>query len=253
MAAHKSALRLYVTSDLASDTGVVLDKGQAHYAGNVMRRQAGDPVILFNGRDGEWLCDFQEIRKQHALVHVRELLRPQKQEPDIILLFAPLKKIQTSLVIQKATELGAVRLCPVQTVRTNADRIREDKMYLQAIEAAEQCERLSVPEISDISRLEKALDELDADRPLVFCDERFAGGGNLQVLETLKSAGKWSLLVGPEGGFSEEEKTMIRARDNTHAISLGPRILRAETAVIAGLSLLQATVGDWSGDNVTSE
>ncbi len=110
-----------------------------------------------------------------------------------------------------------------------------------------------MPEIDDICRLEKALDHLDADRSLVFCDERFSGGGNLQVLETLKASGKWALLVGPEGGFSKEEKEMITARENTYAISLGPRILRAETAVIAGLSLLQAIVGDWQGDNVTPE
>lgn len=245
MAPKQSSLRLYTKARLSADAGVVLDKAQVHYIGNVMRRQVSDPVILFNGQDGEWLGELQEVRKNGALVHIKERLRPQTAEPDIHLYFAPLKKIQTALVIQKATELGVSKIFPVQTARTSAEKIRPDKMELQAIEAAEQCERLTLPEIAGLAKLETVLAKKEEGRPLVFCDERAAGIGNLSTLQALSEAGRWSVLVGPEGGFSETEKNMILAYGSAHAISLGPRILRAETAVIASLSLLQAVVGDW--------
>ena len=239
------SVRLFVTSNLDKDLGVVLDKDQSHYIATVMRRAAGDKVALFNGRDGEWLGVFQEIHKNHCLVHVTEQMRPQMIEPDIELLFAPVKKIQTNLIVQKATELGVASLQPVQTQRTNADRLRGDKLAMQALEAAEQCERLNVPVVHGLVKLEQALAALAPDRTLIFCNERLTGNSARVMLPALENTGKWAVLTGPEGGFTTEEIELISQRNNTYAISLGPRILRAETAVIASLALLQAFHGDW--------
>jgi len=239
------SLRLYVPSDLGKDLGVVLDKNQSHYVATVMRRAVGEKIALFNGRDGEWLGDLQEVHKNHCLVHVTEQLRPYTEEPDIELLFAPIKKVQTALIIQKATELGVASLQPVQTMRTNAERLREDKMALQAMEAAEQCERLNLPIIHGLIKLERALNALEPERTLIFCNERLTGNSAVNVLPQIKPSDKWAIVTGPEGGFADDEIEMISARPNTHAISLGPRILRAETAVIASLALLQAFHGDW--------
>lgn len=240
------SLRLYVPSDLGTDLGVVLDKNQSHYVATVMRCREGDNVALFNGRDGEWLGQLQEVHKNHCLVHVTEQLRSQIEEPDIELLFAPVKKIQTGLIIQKATELGVASLQPVQTQRTNTERLREDKMALQALEAAEQCERLNLPTVHGLIKLEQALTALEPERTMVFCNERLTGNSAKEVFSQLAPSKKWAIVTGPEGGFTDEEIDLISARPNTHAISLGPRILRAETAVIACLSLLQAFHGDWN-------
>lgn len=240
------SLRLYVPSDLGNDLGVVLDKNQSHYVATVMRRVEGDKVALFNGRDGEWLGHLQEVHKNHCLIHVTEQLRPQIKEPDIELLFSPVKKIQTGLIVQKATELGVASLQPVQTHRTNSERLREDKMALQALEAAEQCERLNLPTVHGLIKLEPALAALEPERTLIFCNERLTGQSAKDVLTKLAPAEKWAVVTGPEGGFTDEEIDLISARPNTLAISLGPRILRAETAVFASLSLLQAFQGDWN-------
>ena len=241
----KYSVRLFVTSDLDKDLGVVLDKAQSHYVATVMRRATGDKVALFNGRHGEWLGVIQEAHKNHCLIHVTEQLRPQIPEPDIELLFAPVKKIQTGLIVQKATELGVASLQPVQTLRTNAERLREDKMALQALEAAEQCERLNVPVVHGLVKLDQAMNAMEPERALIFCNERLTGRSAGKVIPELPSVKKWAIVTGPEGGFSDEEIEMISSRPNTHAISLGPRILRAETAIIASLSLLQAFHGDW--------
>ncbi|MZR29239.1 16S rRNA (uracil(1498)-N(3))-methyltransferase [Sneathiella litorea] len=240
------SLRLYVPSDLDKDLGVVLDKNQSHYVATVMRSAEGDIVALFNGRDGEWLGRLQEVHKNHCLVHITAQLRPQKEEPDIELLFAPVKRIQNGLIVQKATELGVASLQPVQTQRTNAERLREDKMALQVLEAAEQCERLNLPIVHGLIKLEQALAAMDPERCLIFCNERLTSRSAKEVLPDLPAVGKWAIVTGPEGGFTDEEIEMISARPNTHAISLGPRILRAETAIITSLSLLQAFHGDWT-------
>lgn len=240
------SFRLFVPSNLGKNLGVVLDKTQSHYVATVMRRSAGDRIALFNGRDGEWLGELQDVHKNHCLVHVTEQLRPQLREPDIELLFAPVKKVQTALIVQKATELGVASLQPVQTQRTNAERVREDKMELQALEAAEQCERLNLPVVHGLVRLEQALAALEPERTLVFCNERLTGKSAGTVLPNLALSEKWAVVTGPEGGFTDDEIELISARPNTYAISLGPRILRAETAVIASLSLLQAFQGDWT-------
>ncbi|MBL4908213.1 MAG: 16S rRNA (uracil(1498)-N(3))-methyltransferase [Sneathiella sp.] len=245
MAQKQYSVRLFIDADLINDSGVVLDRAQAHYVSTVMRKQVGETLVLFNGRDGEWLGHLQEIKKNHALVHITELLRPQVEEADIQLFFAPVKKIQTSLIIQKATELGVKEIIPVQTIRTNADRMKAEKLQLQAIEAAEQSERLTVPIIQEIQKLDQVLKNLEDDRALVFCHERYDGKDAVSVLGSVKGITKWAVLVGPEGGFTDEERKRIMSCDQAHTLSLGPRILRAETAVIAALTLLQALQGDW--------
>lgn len=245
MTAHKSALRLFVTSDLSPDAGVVLERAQAHYIGNVMRRAAGDPIHLFNGRDGEWAGELQEVKKNAALVHVKELRREQKKEPDLQLFFSPLKKIQTALVIQKATELGVSDICPILTSRTNAEKIRQDKMELQAIEAAEQCERLTIPNIHNPEKLDQFLAELEADRSLIFCSERSSEGNPIKAMQGIVNQKKVAILIGPEGGFSNDEADKITSLDNCVSVTLGPRILRAETAVISAITLVQSVFGDW--------
>ncbi len=245
MSQKQHSVRLYLDVDLSKDTGVVLDKSQAHYVGTVMRHQTGDTIVLFNGRDGEWLGEIQEIKKNHALVHPTKQLRMQDEGPDIQLLFAPVKKIQNAIIVQKATELGVNEIIPVQTIRTNADRLRTDKAQLQVIEAAEQCERLTIPVIQEPMKLDKALDALDADRSLIFCHERFDGKDAVTLLNSVRGAKKIAILVGPEGGFTDEERKRIMSCDQAHTLSLGPRILRAETAVIAAISLVQAICGDW--------
>ncbi|WP_169567768.1 16S rRNA (uracil(1498)-N(3))-methyltransferase [Sneathiella limimaris] len=246
MAQKQFQVRLFVDADLGVDVGIALDQAQAHYVGTVMRKSVGDELLLFNGRDGEWLGEIQDIRKKQVLVHIKEQIRSQSAGPDIRLYFAPVKKIQTNLILQKATELGVSELVPVQTTRTNADRLREDKMLAQVIEAAEQCERLTVPTIRPLVKLDKALQEMEADRPLIFCHERFDGKDPISGLATIKGAGRYAVLIGPEGGFTDEEREKIMSCDGAHTLSLGPRILRAETAVAASLTLLQAVCGDWT-------
>jgi 16S rRNA (uracil1498-N3)-methyltransferase len=245
MSQKQHSVRLFLNADLSANTGVILDKAQSHYVVNVMRREVGDTLALFNGRDGEWLGEVQDARKNGCLVHVKECLRPQLSVPNIELAFAPVKKIQTALIIQKATELGAASLIPVQTVRTNADRLREDKIILQAIEAAEQSERLDLPEIKPLTRLTDYLKGLEPDRVLIFCQERAGPGDLLADLAKLKNHQKWAVLIGPEGGFTDEERTLIVGHETTTVLSLGPRILRAETAVISAMTLVQASIGDW--------
>ncbi|WP_025898134.1 16S rRNA (uracil(1498)-N(3))-methyltransferase [Sneathiella glossodoripedis] len=245
MAQKEYSVRLYVDAGLSQDQGVVLEKAQSHYIGTVMRRKPGDKVLLFNGRDGEWLGEIQEIKKNHSLIRPVERTRIQKNGADIELWFAPVKKTQTALIIQKATELGVSCLVPVQTMRTQADRLREDKMYLQAVEAAEQCERLSVPKIKELTKLDKVLASREADRELIFCHERRDLSDPVEVLEGVAPSNKVAILVGPEGGFTEEEREKIASCDGTHILGMGPRILRAETAVVSALTLFQALCGDW--------
>lgn len=245
MSSGKPPIRLYISSDLKSGQGVILDKSQAHYVGNVMRRQVGDPVILFNGRDGEWSGEFQEIKRNVALIHIKEQQREQKEGPDLRLYFSPLKKIQTALVIQKATELGVSEIFPVLTSRTNAEKVRQDKMELQAIEAAEQCERLTIPVIHKPLKLEQLIERVEAERTLILCSERSSEGNPIKTLQLVMNKEKVAILVGPEGGFSNEEADKIVSLENCVSITLGPRILRAETAAISAITLVQSVLGDW--------
>lgn len=237
-------IRLFVPNDLAADTGIVLGRDQSHYLANVMRLKEGETVALFNGRDGEWSATLQKVAKAGVAIHVHAQARPQVPEPDLWLLAAPIKKDRVDLVAEKATELGISRLWPVFTRRTVMSRVNTERLAANMIEAAEQCERLSVPEMTEPAALDKVLSGWDAGRPLLFLDESGSGQPIAHALAGM-NPGKLALLVGPEGGFDEAERAMLARLSFTVPVGLGPRILRAETAAIAALSVVQALVGDW--------
>jgi 16S rRNA (uracil1498-N3)-methyltransferase len=226
---------LFVQGGLAAGAAVPGDEGQAHYLANVMRRSVGDAVILFNGRDGEWAARIGALSRKAVVFELGEMLRPQAAEPDCWLCFALLKRTKTDLVVEKATELGVSRILPVVTARTQADHVNLDRLRAIAIEAAEQCERLAVPEIMAPMALPALLAEWPAARNLFVADER-------RDAPTLRfSSEPAALLVGPEGGFTDAEVAAIGANPKFSRVSLGARILRAETAAIAGLALLLAS------------
>ena len=236
-------IRLFVADDLGEGQSLVLNKDQSHYLVTVMRRKTGDQVRLFNGRDGEWRAVLTEAHKKSCIFNLKEQLRPQETEPDLWLLFAPIKKTPIDYVAQKATELGVSALMPVLTRYTAATRVNEKRLAANAREAAEQCERLKLPEIHELQKINAVLSEWPADRILIFCDE---GGGCQPILTALQEAepsGKWAVLIGPEGGFAPEERKKIRALPQTLPVSLGGRLLRADTAAIAALSVWNAVLG----------
>ena len=237
-------IRLHVTAPLAADAGVVLSREQAHYLGNVMRQGVGDRVALFNGDDGEWAAEIASINKREALLACRELIRPQTNPSDLWLCFAPIKKARTDFIAEKACEMGCTRLVPVFTRHTNSERVRTDRIAAHAIEAAEQCGLLSVPEVAEPVHLDRLLDNWPVERQLMFCDES-GSAAPAKVVLTEAAPGPWAVLTGPEGGFSAEEAERLRAMPQAHAVSLGPRILRADTAAVAALAVWQATLGDW--------
>jgi 16S rRNA (uracil1498-N3)-methyltransferase len=231
------SIRLHVEAPLREGAEIAATPGQAHYLAAVMRRGVGDALRLFNGIDGEFAARIATLKRDRANFAVEALLRPQAPEPDIWLAFAPLKRDATDLVVQKATELGAAALLPVFTARTNTARLNEARLAAIAIEAAEQCERLTVPRLRPPVRLPELLASWPADRPLYACLER-AGAMPLHP-----ATGPAALLIGPEGGFAPGEVDLLAKYGFVRPVSLGPRILRAETAAIAGLALLQAPGG----------
>ena len=225
--------RLYCQDDLSEGAEIILQAQSTHYLANVLRLKTGDRVRLFNGRDGEWETAIVQITKKNLTLEVVRQLRVQAREPGPVLMFAPIKKARMDFLVEKAVELGASVLFPVITRHTQQGKLNIDRLHAQVIEAAEQCERLTLPEIREPQPLSDALSY--ATDTLFLADER--GGG--QSLVNLDVAGKSvALLVGPEGGFSVDERSRILALDQVVAIDLGPRILRAETAVLAGLALL---------------
>lgn len=241
-------VRLYVDHPLGQGQTIPLERPQAHYLFGVMRLEAGAELLLFNGRDGEWRCEVAQAGKRGGLLVCREQTSPQAAPPDLWLVFAPVKKARTDFIVEKAVEMGVRRLVPVQSDFTNSERIRADKQRAHAIEAAEQCGATFVPEVADIQKLSRLLDHWPTERRLLFCDEARAGGSSaLASLLALQEAGRgpWAILIGPEGGFSEAERARLHSFDFTHPVALGPRILRAETAAVAALTLWQATLGDW--------
>lgn len=238
-------IRLFVANDLSADTLIGLDKDQSHYLANVMRVKAGEDVALFNGRDGEWLGRLDKVAKAGVTIQVQTQTRPQTPEPDLWLLAAPIKKDRIDLVAEKATELGISALWPVFTHRTVMSRVNTDRLAANMVEAAEQCERLSVPEMRAPVDLVKALSGWDATRPLVFLDESGGGAPINQALSGLQP-GPLAVLTGPEGGFDDAERALLARLPFAVPVSLGPRILRAETAAIAALSVVQALLGDWN-------
>jgi len=237
-------VRLFVTAALADGARVVPDDGQAHYLLHVMRAKAGDRVSLFNGRDGEWLAQIAEVSKRSCALQCEKQTRAQSGTPDIWLCFAPIKKTPADYVVQKATELGVRALQPVFTRRTIVTRINEERMTANAIEAAEQSDRLTVPEIREAVTLDKLLKAWPAERRILFCDE---GGDAKPIAEAARNINEsaYAILTGPEGGFDPAERDLIRSHAFVTPVTLGPRILRADTAALASLAVLQAMKGDW--------
>jgi 16S rRNA (uracil1498-N3)-methyltransferase len=237
-------IRLHVLADLAPGAGVVPRHDQAHYLTSVMRQKAGDSVLLFNGRDGEWRATIAEVSRRGCLLVVAEQIRTQTTGPDLELIVALVKKVRLEVICEKAAELGAARVRLVVTRRTNDDRARLDRLRAIAEEAAEQTGRLDVPPIEEAVKLGALLDAWPVERRLLFCDE---AGDARPAIEALKDApaGPWAVLVGPEGGFDPAERDRLRAMARVVPVTLGPRILRADTAAISALTLWQAALGDW--------
>jgi 16S rRNA (uracil1498-N3)-methyltransferase len=236
-------IRLYVEQPLGEGQTIPLTRDQAHYLFGVMRRGAGDALAVFNGRDGEWRAEVREAAKRGGTLEAVAQSAPQQDPPDLWLLFAPIKKARTDFIVEKAAEMGAARIVPIQTDFTNSERIRQDRLQAHAIEAAEQCGGTFVPAVTDLHKLDRLLADWPKDRQLMFCDEALVGAG-----ETLGQAGqgKWAILIGPEGGFSDAERAKLHALPFAHAVSLGPRILRADTAAVAAMTLWQRKLGDWA-------
>ncbi|MEN8841071.1 MAG: 16S rRNA (uracil(1498)-N(3))-methyltransferase [Octadecabacter sp.] len=236
-------IRLYVDHPLSPSERVALSREQAHYLFGVMRLVVGDEVLLFNGQDGEWRATVFAATKKGGVLECAEQTKPLQMPPDVWLVFAPIKKDRTSFIVEKAAELGAARIIPMQTEYTqSANRVRQDKLQAHALEAAEQCGGTYVPEVAELQKFVKLLDGWDSTRRILFCDEAMVG----QALDVPKDAGPWSIFIGPEGGFSDKERDRLRGLANAHAISLGPRILRADTAAVAAMTLWQQTLGDWT-------
>ena len=243
-----SVSRLFVEADLAAGIEVPLGEAQVHYLRHVMRRPDGAALRLFNGRDGEWQATFAGRGKKAAVAEVGACTRVQAPEPDVWLCFAPVKRARIDYIAEKATELGASALQPVLTRHTAVERVNVDRLRANAIEAAEQTERLSVPEVRPPIDLARLIAGWPDDRRLLMCDE--SGGGPpiaeaLAGLDVAARAAPWAILVGPEGGFAEAELSALRRIRDVMAIGLGPRILRADTAALAALACWQALVGDW--------
>jgi 16S rRNA (uracil1498-N3)-methyltransferase len=237
--------RLFVAAALTEGVAVALSREQTHYLASVMRAQPGEAALLFNGSDGEWLARIASLAKAGAALVPERRTRPQAPEPDLWLLAAPLKKDRTDLVTEKAAELGVSLLRPVFTRRTNAGRVNVERMRAHLTEAAEQCERLTITEVAEPAPLDKVLADWPEDRVLLFLDESGGGPPLAQVLGAIAGA-PLALLDGPEGGFDEDERRLIASRPFARAVGLGPRILRAETAAIAALAVVQALAGDWA-------
>ncbi|HEU0071502.1 MAG TPA: 16S rRNA (uracil(1498)-N(3))-methyltransferase [Alphaproteobacteria bacterium] len=242
---YQPRVRLFVETELTAGAWVELEQAQAHYLTNVMRLGVGDEVCLFNGRDGEWRAEIREAKRKACIVEPTELLRAQSAEPDIWLLFAPLKKARTDYLAEKATELGASMLWPVYTQRTVAERVNLERLRANAVEAAEQSERLSVPQLRAPAKLMEGLADWPAERRLILCDESGTAKPIVEALTDMKPGEPCALLIGPEGGFSAVELDALRKLPFVKPVGLGPRVLRADTAALAALACLQALAGDW--------
>ena len=248
MTAPNIRARLFVDDDLLADAEIGPTREQQHYLINVMRLRDGEAVALFNGRDGEWRALLRRDGRRDCRLAVESRMRAQPAGADLWLLFAPVKKARLDFIAQKACEMGCSRIWPVRTDHTQVTRVNDDRMLANAIEAAEQTERLDIPVIEQFTPLAEALDACGANRRLIFCDEAIAGDASANPISVLSEAGPISsaaVLIGPEGGFSDDERALIARRQNSLKLSLGPRILRADTAAIAALTCFQSVCGDW--------
>jgi 16S rRNA (uracil1498-N3)-methyltransferase len=243
--------RLFVDAELVPGASLALERNHSNYLGNVLRLAAGDLILVFNGRDGEWQARIAGRKRPDALEIVARS-RPQDRLPDVAYVFAPLKHARLDYMVQKAVEMGASSLQPVLTRFTQVSRVNSERMRANVIEAAEQCGILSIAEVAEPVTLDRYLERRDGQRLLVFCDEAadiadplqaLQGGGNAPGMATFGI----DVLIGPEGGFAEEERAVLLRQQRTLRLSLGPRILRADTAGVAALALVQAVLGDWTG------
>lgn len=237
--------RLYSEAPLAAGASFELARDQANYLLNVLRLRGGDTILVFNGRDGEWLCAIRTEGRKQASLEALEQTRPQPPAPQLTYLFAPLKHARLDYMAQKAVEMGAGVLQPVLTRFTQVSRLNLDRLAANAVEAAEQCGILALPEIRAEQTLAAALAALEPERLLIFCDEALDAQSPITALQGAPR-GPLAVLIGPEGGFDESERALILQRQRTLRLSLGPRILRADTAAVAALAVVQATLGDWS-------
>jgi 16S rRNA (uracil1498-N3)-methyltransferase len=242
-----SAPRLFVEASLAPGEIVALERNQSNYLGNVLRLAAGDAILVFNGREGEWRAEIGGRKRPDSLTIVAQT-RPQDRLPDVTYVFAPLKHARLDYMVQKAVEMGAASLQPVLTRFTQVSRVNSERMRANVIEAAEQCGILSLATVAEPLTLDRYLGQRDAARLLVFCDEAADVADPLQALRQQQAvAGGIDILIGPEGGFAEEERGILLRQQRTLRLSLGPRVLRADTAGVAALALVQAVLGDWAG------
>ncbi len=238
--------RLFLGSPLDDALDVSLSPDQSHYLLNVLRLKEGETVLLFNGRDGEWLADVTAAAKKHCVLRCRQQTRPQPEQQDLWYAFAPIKSARMDYMIQKAVEMGASRLIPIFTRRTQVARLNLDRMRANAIEAAEQCGILSIPTVEPEVKLERFLEQwAENTGTLVFCDEDAPVTNPITALKAAPAHLTTCVLIGPEGGFDPSERKLLMAQEGIIAISLGHRILRADTAGVAALSIVQATKGDW--------
>jgi len=244
-----NAQRLFVEERLSAGAAVALDRDRSHYVAHVLRLKTGDAILLFNGRDGEWRARLREVGKKGVALEAEEMIRAQTPAPDVVYAFAPLKHARLDYMIQKAVEMGAARLAPVITQHTQVHRVNAERMRANAIEAAEQCGVLHVPEVAPETKLPRFLEAIAEDSLLVFCDEDAEIADPVAALRERRknesAASGLTLLIGPEGGFSADERALILRRRNCACISLGPRILRADTAAVAALTVAQIALGDW--------
>jgi 16S rRNA (uracil1498-N3)-methyltransferase len=242
------APRLFIDAPLREGERIALERNQSNYLGNVLRLSASDTVLVFNGRDGEWQAAI-EGRKRPDQLSILARTRPQDRLPDIAYVFAPLKHARLDYMVQKAVEMGVSKLQPVLTRHTQVSRVNSERMRANVIEAAEQCGILSLADVADPVSLERYLDKRESKRLLVFCDEAADIDNPIEALrQGLPPADGIDVLIGPEGGFAEEERVLLLRQPKTLRLSLGPRILRADTAGVAALALVQATLGDWRGE-----
>ena len=241
------APRLFVDALLREGERIALERNQSNYLGNVLRLSAGESILVFNGRDGEWKAEIDGRKRPDGLT-IAAQTRPQDRLPDIAYVFAPLKHARLDYMVQKAVEMGASRLQPVLTRHTQVSRVNSERMRANVIEAAEQCGILSLADVAEPVALDRYLGARGQGRLLVFCDEATEARDPLQALQQgLSATDGIDILIGPEGGFAEDERALLLRQPRTLRLSLGPRILRADTAGVAALALVQAALGDWRG------